>query len=441
MIQFHEAMKLSSIPFPFPYAQTCDWLLVIHWILIPFVMQQWVTTIVAAGLFSFCQVFTLWSLNLIAVQIENPFGSDVNDLDTQMMQEEFNAHLLNLLRPTTLRTPKLSKMAIELKSVIIEKPEKTALQRGVSWTGARQTLATAKSKQNGENIEDNSDEPAGSFRQIWKALEGRGRERWLSDASRHSSHGGDDDVGLSSLSPGSVSRNALPSQARRSRQSRHSRPLEAMSWQISPDASSPLSKCDNDTESMHVQASRPSPRQSLRSVGTVATAHQRRLSTTSKKSIFSSVMSKKGSARAGTQTWNQGGVWRCGVGLDVDSGCGDDTSEADAIQDESAGDPVERADATPPNSGGSPLVRFALPNGGDSVQVSVQEPFKSFIWESPSECFEPQPLMPVPSGQTPPVAESPRPPNDPDFVEGAQVKPKPLPPVSIMRRGASHQSV
>ena len=33
------------------------------------------------------QVFILWSLNAIALEIENPFGFDANDIDAQAMQE------------------------------------------------------------------------------------------------------------------------------------------------------------------------------------------------------------------------------------------------------------------------------------------------------------------------------------------------------------------
>jgi len=107
MVQFHDAMKISGIPFPFPYTQTCDALLVIHWIIAPFVTCQWVTSYVWAFIFVFIQVFVLWALNFIAIEIENPFGTDPNDLDGRTMQMEMNQHLLLLLRENSVRTPRL----------------------------------------------------------------------------------------------------------------------------------------------------------------------------------------------------------------------------------------------------------------------------------------------------------------------------------------------
>lgn len=107
MVQFHEAMKISFIPFPFPYAQTCDCLLVLHLLVTPFVVCQWVTHPFWAFVFSFIQVFILWSLNMIAVELENPFGMDANDIDGLHMQEELNQHLLLLMRPYARRTPQL----------------------------------------------------------------------------------------------------------------------------------------------------------------------------------------------------------------------------------------------------------------------------------------------------------------------------------------------
>jgi len=113
MVQFHEAIKISTIPFPFPYAQTCDCLLLMHYFTVPFVMSQWVTRPVWAFIFSFVQVSILWSLNCIAVEIENPFGQDANDIDACSMQLEMNRHLSILLLPQTQRTPRIQASAEE----------------------------------------------------------------------------------------------------------------------------------------------------------------------------------------------------------------------------------------------------------------------------------------------------------------------------------------
>mmetsp|Transcript_46587 Transcript_46587/g.85422 ORF Transcript_46587/g.85422 Transcript_46587/m.85422 type:complete len:520 (+) Transcript_46587:70-1629(+) len=109
MVEFHEALKVSSIPFPFPYAQTCDFLLVAHGFMTPLIISQWVNDMWWAMVLSFLQLFIMWSLRCIAVELENPFGTDANDLDQHLMQEEMNAHLEILLSPGAKRTPTLQK--------------------------------------------------------------------------------------------------------------------------------------------------------------------------------------------------------------------------------------------------------------------------------------------------------------------------------------------
>jgi len=122
MVQFHDALKISSIPFPFPYAQTCDFLLLLHSFGTPFVMCQWVSKPWWAFTLSFTQVFILWCLNYIAIEIQNPFGSDANDIDAASMQNQMNAQLLLLLSPGTKRTPRLKSKAM-VRLAEPEKPE------------------------------------------------------------------------------------------------------------------------------------------------------------------------------------------------------------------------------------------------------------------------------------------------------------------------------
>lgn len=121
MVNFHDAVKITIVPFPFPYAQTTEALLLLHWVISPLVICMWVDEWVWAGIFCFIQVFILWSLNAIATEIEDPFGEDQNDLDGAEMQQEFNQHLLLLLQPTTKRTPHLSANAV-LSHEVLEDP-------------------------------------------------------------------------------------------------------------------------------------------------------------------------------------------------------------------------------------------------------------------------------------------------------------------------------
>lgn len=107
---YHECVTIACVPFPFPYAQTCDMLLLLHWFIAPLVMAQMATNPGWAVVFTFVQVFVLWSLNFIAVEIENPFTSDDNDLDNESMQAELNNQLLLLVakKTTTLPTLRIS---------------------------------------------------------------------------------------------------------------------------------------------------------------------------------------------------------------------------------------------------------------------------------------------------------------------------------------------
>jgi len=87
--------------------QTCDCLLLLQWIGTPFVMCQWVIKPWWAFILAFVQVFILWCLNCIAIEIENPFGMDDNDIDADKMQSDMNRNLMLLLQPQAQRMPRL----------------------------------------------------------------------------------------------------------------------------------------------------------------------------------------------------------------------------------------------------------------------------------------------------------------------------------------------
>jgi len=112
MVKYHDAMVIAHIPFPFPYMQTTEVLLLMHWFFTPLLMCQWTTAPPWTFGLCFIQVFVLWSLNAIACELENPFGEDANDLDANGAQNHLNDRLLLLIRPSTLRTPALCAKAI-----------------------------------------------------------------------------------------------------------------------------------------------------------------------------------------------------------------------------------------------------------------------------------------------------------------------------------------
>eukprot|EP00931_Biecheleriopsis_adriatica_P055563 TRINITY_DN32888_c0_g1_i1.p1 TRINITY_DN32888_c0_g1~~TRINITY_DN32888_c0_g1_i1.p1 ORF type:complete len:375 (+),score=89.91 TRINITY_DN32888_c0_g1_i1:82-1206(+) len=122
MVFFHQATLICMVPFPFPYAQTCEFLLLMHFLISPLVTCMWVDTIYACAGFSFVQCFPLFALNYIATDIENPFGHDQNDLDGYGMHNEFNQQLLMLLQLEQKKTPHLSSDAIRDPRALRKEP-------------------------------------------------------------------------------------------------------------------------------------------------------------------------------------------------------------------------------------------------------------------------------------------------------------------------------
>lgn len=95
------AKKITDTRFPFPYAQLIAMLLSMHTVLTPCVITACVKSKVLAALISFVPTFGLCSLNFIASELENPFGTDDNDLPLHHFQEEMNSCLLMLLHTNT----------------------------------------------------------------------------------------------------------------------------------------------------------------------------------------------------------------------------------------------------------------------------------------------------------------------------------------------------
>jgi len=105
LVALEAALKISAIPFPFPYAQTTDMLLTLHWLMSPVVVAQWTSSPAWAFVFSAIHAFALWSLNSIAGELENPFGTDANDIDMKGLQMEMNEKLLCFIRGPSQTLP------------------------------------------------------------------------------------------------------------------------------------------------------------------------------------------------------------------------------------------------------------------------------------------------------------------------------------------------
>eukprot|EP00746_Dinoflagellata_sp_MGD_P135140 gnl/MRDRNA2_/MRDRNA2_69072_c0_seq1.p1 gnl/MRDRNA2_/MRDRNA2_69072_c0~~gnl/MRDRNA2_/MRDRNA2_69072_c0_seq1.p1 ORF type:complete len:833 (+),score=111.01 gnl/MRDRNA2_/MRDRNA2_69072_c0_seq1:215-2500(+) len=106
MTALNRMMTITDTPFPFPYVQMITTLLLIYMIFTPFIIAPQASHWFWAGFFTFVAVFTQWAINLIASEIEQPFGDDLNDFNLWEVQDEMNSSLLLLCEPSTQAVPK-----------------------------------------------------------------------------------------------------------------------------------------------------------------------------------------------------------------------------------------------------------------------------------------------------------------------------------------------
>jgi len=95
------AKKITDTKFPFPFVQVISVMLLSQIFLTPMMLSAVITNRVILPIVAFLPVFGMFSLNYIAMQLENPFGDDDNDLPLDHFQHEMNTCLLMLLHPNT----------------------------------------------------------------------------------------------------------------------------------------------------------------------------------------------------------------------------------------------------------------------------------------------------------------------------------------------------
>jgi len=91
------AKKIADTRFPFPYAQLITILLFMHLIFMPLFMSALVPSRIWAPFLTFVPLFVMFSINFVGVELENPFGTDANDLPLDHFQGEMNKCLMMLL--------------------------------------------------------------------------------------------------------------------------------------------------------------------------------------------------------------------------------------------------------------------------------------------------------------------------------------------------------
>merc|ERR1712118_528100 len=89
------------VPFPFPFAQMVSLLLVMLYVAMPFYIDMFTKQIVVTPIISFLLPVCYCGLNRIAIELEEPFGTDWNDVDIEVRHEEFLWMLVDVIRLST----------------------------------------------------------------------------------------------------------------------------------------------------------------------------------------------------------------------------------------------------------------------------------------------------------------------------------------------------
>ncbi|CAE7252974.1 unnamed protein product [Symbiodinium natans] len=136
MAEFHNAQMISMWPFPFPYAQLSLFLSVLHLFLSPIIMVKYTTSFWGAALLTYISIVCVMSLNIIGVELENPFGEDTNDLPAAETHEQFRHHILLLADPSAWRIPRTKETAsFEFETLRNASGRRVSLKQHLNNTG------------------------------------------------------------------------------------------------------------------------------------------------------------------------------------------------------------------------------------------------------------------------------------------------------------------
>lgn len=98
---FTQAHKVAMVPFPFPFAQMVSLLLVVLYALLPFYIELFTRNAYFTPFLCLCIPICYQGLNQVAIELEEPFGTDWNDVDIEVRHEEFLWMLVDVLRQST----------------------------------------------------------------------------------------------------------------------------------------------------------------------------------------------------------------------------------------------------------------------------------------------------------------------------------------------------
>eukprot|EP00929_Paragymnodinium_shiwhaense_P063303 TRINITY_DN31635_c0_g2_i1.p1 TRINITY_DN31635_c0_g2~~TRINITY_DN31635_c0_g2_i1.p1 ORF type:complete len:566 (+),score=108.04 TRINITY_DN31635_c0_g2_i1:129-1826(+) len=104
IVNLQNARKIADFPYPYPLAQVSMILQLVYYALVP-ILAALAMPVWGAVTYSFSSIFVLWCIHFNALDLEFPFGSRVNDLPMNEMQQEWNKSVCTLLSERASRPP------------------------------------------------------------------------------------------------------------------------------------------------------------------------------------------------------------------------------------------------------------------------------------------------------------------------------------------------
>lgn len=104
IVNLQNARKIADFPYPYPLAQVSMVLQLLHWAMTP-VSAALALPRAYAVAYSFASIFVLWCIHFNALDLEFPFGTRVNDLPMDEMQQDWNKSIITLLAVRATRPP------------------------------------------------------------------------------------------------------------------------------------------------------------------------------------------------------------------------------------------------------------------------------------------------------------------------------------------------
>lgn len=105
IVRLNNARKIRQFPIPFPLAQMVAIMLLMHLVVTIVAMASTISSEAIAAGFTFVIVLAFWTTHFIAIELEQPYGDDPNDLPLHEMMTDLNQSLIGLLKPTALSPP------------------------------------------------------------------------------------------------------------------------------------------------------------------------------------------------------------------------------------------------------------------------------------------------------------------------------------------------